>query len=117
MDSRTLTALQGSIKKWEAIVTGDGADEGAENCPLCAEFQDNWDEETQQNCAGCPVSAKTGLAYCSRSPYEEWTKAGEDQRTPDSCTMRATTPELVALAQVELDFLRGLLPDAPRTSP
>ena len=38
MNRKTLTALKGSIKKWEKIVAGTGSDNGYQNCPLCALF-------------------------------------------------------------------------------
>jgi hypothetical protein len=38
MDEKTLEALKGSIRKWEAIVDGTGEDDGADNCPLCHMF-------------------------------------------------------------------------------
>ena len=41
MNSKTLEALKGSIKKWQRIVSGTARDEGAINCPLCWKFLDN----------------------------------------------------------------------------
>lgn len=100
MNERTLTALQGSIKKWEEIVAGTGEDMGVMNCPLCQEFY-------RLQCEGCPVKTRTWQPLCADTPYDEW--ASEDEAAGG--TGFATTPELVALAQKELDFLRSLLPN------
>lgn len=106
MKPETLTALQGSIKKWEEIVAGTGADRLYANCPLCQHFKgvaecyDFYEEER------CPVYESTGEPGCTASPYMAWWEATGKPHTE----RRATTPELVALAQAELDFLRGLLP-------
>lgn len=117
MDAKTLTALQGSIKKWEAIVAGKGADRGAKNCPLCAAFINEVDHDEDGNawgCAGCPVRDRTGQPDCDGSPYTDWCVASADGINLNRFPFRATTPELVTLAQAELDFLRSLLPkDAP----
>ena len=99
MNLETLTALQGSIEKWEAIVNGIGTDQGASNCPLCALFLPPlWiDKPNQRPCEGCPVYEKTGIVFCEGSPYEDFCNAEEDS-------------DMEALAQEELDFLKSLLP-------
>lgn len=94
MDSKTLAALKGSIKKWEGIVAGKISDEGQDNCPLCQMF-------FKGRCHGCPVGD------CNESPYYDWFYATLKIDPP----FFANTPELHRLAQAELDFLRSLLPD------
>lgn len=110
MDSKTLDALKGSIRKWEAIVTGTGEDKGWKNCPLCVLFN-NPNEDHEYACGGCPVVEAVGNAECEDTPYYEWV---------DTFTVLelkvANTPERQALAQKELDFLRSLLP-AEGTAP
>lgn len=86
MNKKTATALEGSIKKWEAIVDGSGKDMGCDNCPLCKLFYDDW-------CDGCPVKERTGLAECYGSPYENYRNCRSD-----------------ANAKAELDFLKSLRP-------
>lgn len=93
MNKRTLTALQGSIKKWEGILEGTVKDKGTDNCPLCQKFYDKL-------CEGCPVSSFTGEKYCYDTPYEDWSKTSEDISDPEA---RA--------AAAELAFLRSLLPE------
>lgn len=103
MPARTLEALKGSIAKWEAIVAGTGKDHGTSNCPLCAEFFDDY-------CVGCPVRKKTGFSVCRQTPYKDWSSAIRAKFSPFE-PATASTSELVALAQAELDFLRSLLPE------
>lgn len=100
MDHTTLTALEGSIKKWEAIAAGTGTDEGTRNCPLCLEFAVGGGF-----CIGCPVYEHTGQMSCDGTPYEEWS---EGDWFPGKT---ADTPELKQQAQAMLDFLKSLLPD------
>lgn len=104
MDNRTLIALKGSIAKWEAIVAGTGEDHGSVNCPLCTEFID-------KDCKDCPIKQATKAIWCGKTPYMAFAREAYMQRTS-----RATTPELVALAQAELDFLRSLLPTEEQPS-
>jgi hypothetical protein len=102
MNAKTLKALRGSIAKWEAIVASEGSDHGIDNCPLCQMFRIVIGFKTisfKTNCDGCPVKARTGHDGCRGTPYDEWDSGVAD------------TPELVALAQAELDFLKSLLPE------
>lgn len=108
MDERTLTALQGSIKKWEEIAAGTGEDHGCSNCPLCKEFTLR---SSEGSCAGCPVN-EAGYPDCERTPYSEFWRMGIQQASPRSRT--ANTPELVEIAKREVDFLKSLLPEPPR---
>lgn len=97
MDARTLEALEGSIRKWEAIVNGTGKDEGPHNCPLCELFHPGFSNNVsaQVACDGCPIKAKTRRPYCWDTPYGAY-----HEGDPDS----------LEAAQAELDFLRSLLP-------
>ena len=116
MNEKTLTALQGSIKKWEDIVNGTGADEGCDNCPLCLEFMDgiaNDPEWAQDGCAGCPVAQSVGDSSCSRTPYAKWASYGYnygENRGLKTPRMKVFDDKSKELAQAELDFLRSLLP-------
>ena len=66
MNKKTKKALEGSIKKWEKIVSGKGGDDGTDNCPLCLLFY-------YDSCVGCPVSKSTGIRGCIDSPYNKFT--------------------------------------------
>jgi hypothetical protein len=112
VDQRTLRALQGSIRKWQAIVDGTGTDEGCTNCPLCEEFAGECDPDATNedgDCHGCPVKAATGRSQCEDSPYYDFRRvmkqAGKSVRTD-----RATSEREIAAAQAELRFLESLLP-------
>ena len=106
MDQRTLTALQGSIAKWQAIVDGTGTDEGTANCPLCAAFYYTQGEDDDgqyfDECFECPVYEHVGKSACQGTPLDaaaQILKRGF-----------ADTSAKVAAAQAELAFLQTLLP-------
>jgi hypothetical protein len=108
MDRKTLTALLGSIKKWEDIIAGLRIDQGGSNCALCAAFPD-------AECRGCPVAKKTGQDQCNGTPYDEWRLAlgqGRDLKGTDlyNGVGYNLTPEMKKAAEAERDFLISLLP-------
>lgn len=103
MNKRTLTALRGSIKKWEKIVAGTGIDKGYENCPLCRLFF----SVDYFNCTGCPVAAMSGRDNCLGTPYYEYRRAADN--------WGESTPETIKKqAERELAFLKSLLPKPKR---
>src|SRR5690348_14984499 len=107
MNTKTLKALKGSIRKWERIVAGHGTDEGVDNCPLCKLFYGS-DDTDEPYCDGCPIRTITGRAFCLGSPYERWADMfhfGMTRSVVDKDTLVA--------AQAELDFLKSLLPKKP----
>lgn len=59
--SKKITAIQGSIKKWEGILAGEeDITDGFSACPMCSEFIDkknlNTKEEyTPESCSACPL--------------------------------------------------------------
>jgi hypothetical protein len=117
MDEKTLTALQGSISKWEAIVAGTGDDLGTDNCPLCLEFADkhadvNEDEPrwASEGCFGCPVAEKVGTHSCCRTPYQAWANHSWDVNGKKSHPYTVKDDKGRQLAQAELDFLKSLVP-------
>lgn len=115
MHPETLKALQGSIKKWERIVACEGQDSGSTNCDLCQTFIMH--REVENQCIGCPVHKKTRQILCGGSPYIKWLdhcRRYLDYTVPKALkSFRPRSPErkeAKRLAQVELDFLKSLLP-------
>lgn len=99
MNAETLTALKGSIAKWEAIVAGTGTNGGTSDCPLCKLY--NVNRSFVDQCGGCPVMDRTGMKRCIGSPYLRYEEAEDDGEDEE---------KLEELAKAELDFLRSLLP-------
>lgn len=97
MNPDTLLALQGSIRKWEAIVAGTGEDKGCANCPLCQRFL-RTDCATNDGEEFCPVAMKTKTNSCYGSPYEAWVNSLQKGKSD------------IRFAQAELDFLKSILP-------
>ncbi len=95
LDETTRDALEGSIRKWEGIVAGTMQDEGRDNCPLCDLY---W----SLDCAGCPVKARSGHAFCANTPYFHYARVHN---------VGMTDLEGPA-AQKELEFLRSLREEA-----
>ncbi len=94
----TLKSLKQSIAHWKRLATGkrrEGERVGVADCALCKLF-------FYKDCVGCPVAQKVNRIGCSDTPYKE------ADRTyyfygPDS-------NEFKQAAQVELNFLKSLLP-------
>lgn len=97
-------ALEGSIRKWEKIVNGTGADDGWHNCPLC-------DKHNQPGvyCDGCIVQENrtSPLKGCSGTPYAQW-DAHHHKAHHGRMPKRVECRECKRLAQDELDFLISL---------
>lgn len=100
MNESTLNALNGSIKHWERLSTGNRnprEDSGSEHCPLCEKFC----VEGLAYCVGCPVMERTGFSHCDNSPYDEASEARLEG---------LDSPEFKRAARKELKFLKSLLP-------
>ncbi len=106
MDKEILTALKGSIKKWEMIVAGKGIDKSGTNCPLCKLV-----EKEKSDCSHfpCPVYKETKQLECQGSPYWKWREHHSSNHTEEDEYM-VFCPTCRKLAQAELDFLKSLLP-------
>jgi hypothetical protein len=110
MDNETLTALHGSIAKWQAIADGTGQDKGIENCPLCVKFIRNF-------YAGCPVAESIGDYGCVGTPYETREDLADEINFSDSVPLGLDDVPLehrarfVRIARDELEFLESLLPE------
>jgi len=100
MDNRTFAALKASIEKWERMIAGEP--EG--DCPLCEMFAKG---RGVDQCKGCPVAERAGQIGCYNTPYYDVPELSDDERQDP-----AQYAAYIAAAQVELDFLRSLLPTA-----
>lgn len=117
MKQATLKVLQGSIEKWEKIVSGKDGDRGAENCPLCWRFWNAAPAPHQcerKDGEKCPVHERTGQPGCFGSPYSDWlvTHWGEacGVDLPPLKGWAAKTKHQKTAAKAELEFLKSLLP-------
>lgn len=111
MDKNDRPATLGSLKKWERIIEGLGADRGPDNCPLCRRY---W----HKDCEGCPVSQKSGFSSCYETPYDSWTDAQREERQELGLTKAfpheeafVIGPKTMAAAIAEHAFLESLLKD------
>lgn len=110
MDSKTLEALRGSIRKWTGIVAGTAEDEGHKDCPLCQMFF-RWPPEpapTRVFCKDCPVAAASGRPNCQRTPYVAYADARDGLDPTEPAAARAA--RLRTLAEAVLEYLKSLLP-------
>jgi len=71
---KEMTALNGSIEKWNGILKGDINDEGTTNCPLC---------QIYIRCEQCIIKICTGQNGCDGIDYDSW--ASHQLLTHDSC--------------------------------
>ena len=105
MKAAVLTALKGSIKKWQGIVAGTGNDNGTANCPLCVMFYNQ-----SESCQGCPVQERVEMAGCGGTPWVDWSLSHVGPMPYAN-----TTDEHTKLAKKELRFLQSLLPKKKKT--
>ncbi len=124
MKRETLKALEKSIKKWEAIVAGNGVDRGGDDCELCKLFATVIPLPFPVKvCKGCPVRDETGMDDCKGTPYEKWYRhhrtahpesfnSSFPRVLPFPRVLTVECPECERLAREELEFLRSLLADA-----
>ncbi len=109
MNPETLTALQQSIKKWERIAAGTGYDNASDDCALCQRFPSDVCSTLEgDEYEKCPVAIVSNRNGCGNTPYATWVRISRE--LDEGFPRKATTPALLALAQLELDFLRSLLP-------
>ena len=111
MESETLNALKGSIRKWHRIWKGEDRDRGRVNCDLCLKFNTVHMRENQK-CRGCPVMENTGQQYCESTPWAMLWKYIIGNYIPDM--PQKIWPEARAAAKAERDYLISLLPYVER---
>ena len=72
-----LTAIRGSIEKWDKISKGEMEDERSANCPLCQMCGD------LTACDNCPIYEKTGEEQCNGTPYIAWSREQTSENARD----------------------------------
>lgn len=110
MDDRTLTALKKSIEHWRENVNAENFCDisiDSDNCALCQEFA-----LKTKSCDGCPVHESSGDG-CETTPwrkvadlYYEWEYRLDRGRATEEAELGWKK-----VAQAELDFLIGFLPE------
>ena len=111
MSTETLEALEGSICKWDLICQGVEVNEGVDNCPLCNLYYTGPDR--YYTCNGCPVFNKTQEITCGGTPYVACESLGILIPLSAFVSMSNVNEgyaKAVELAEAELVFLLGLLP-------
>ncbi len=94
----TMSALNGSILKWEKIFRGLDQDNGTENCPLCQLFYGN-------DCLNCPIANDTGAQYCEETPHTDYALTVHEEYEYGQSYTVINYPELKPLAFKELRYL------------
>ena len=65
-----LTAIKGSIKKWDMVSHLETDGDRRSNCPLCTLY---WAKGlTASRCCDCPIYEKTGEVECRGTPFYKW---------------------------------------------
>jgi len=73
-----LTAIKGSIEKWEKVALGTEAGIWRSNCPLCVLYEHT--SGLHGSCKGCPIYEKTGESDCGGTPFYDW----HSNQTPEN---------------------------------
>lgn len=108
MKIETLNALRDSIEHWTDL-TNPNTDlhiirPNSDQCALCRRF--DTDECIATDGERCPVYKKTGVKLCRDTPYHD--ALYEFKRVVNGETTDKSL--FIAAAQVELEFLKSLLP-------
>ena len=106
MHINTLKALNGSIEKWEKIVSGKGIDLGQDNCSLCKLF---W--RMDGACGHCPVAEKTGQDGCLGTSYFDYSHLSRKASRMTEGSVRDNVLREAEFHAMEMvKFLKSLLP-------
>lgn len=102
---KVLSAIKGSVKKWQDIVDGTKGDLGGDNCDLCQLYFAN-------HCDGCPILVKTGESCVDvGSVYAKWSNHQEFVHDAFKYCIFAVEPdcaECKRLAENMLNFLKEI---------
>lgn len=102
-------ALKKSIEHWRRFETGTrkrGERIGSKDCALCGLFLKPRFTRSL-DCSGCPVFERSGRSRCRNTPYDAVESiAKKFQWSNEMCN----SPEFLAAAKVEREYLESLLP-------
>lgn len=107
MDKTTREAHEGSVRKWDRILAGEGKDERNRNCPLCKLFPYRCENSKGEK---CPVYQKTGFTNCNKTPYREWLAHHNEHHYTFIHCHKIECPTCGQLADNEVKFLKSFLP-------
>lgn len=107
MNKHILTALEGSICKWDLVCSGIGQDRGWVNCPLCQYFDS--DGCTSDNGENCP--AMLDVEGCVGTPYEKWDNLTDNLDSGILDVPIENRQDAIKLAEEELVHLLSQLPE------
>ena len=92
--------MEASVRKWNRIIAGRGADGGVLDCPPCRIYY-------LLVCTGCPIAEYTGKRFCRGSPYPRWywhhVNDHEELRRKIHC------PQCLQLATEMRDFMAEIV--------
>ena len=103
MTRKLTAAIKASIKHWERIRDGIDVSISPAQCALCQLFNTAYTPD-DEDCIGCPIRERTRRRYCARTPYSRYANYIEKHGNDKGDAKRQ------ALAQLEIDFLKSLLP-------
>ncbi len=91
-----ISIMEASVRKWNRIIAGEGADGGVYDCPPCRIFY-------VLVCIGCPIAEYTGKKFCKGSPYPAW--YWHQLEKHDKIRRKVYCPECLKLATDMRDFM------------
>jgi len=98
-----LTAIKGSIEKWDKVSQGKEDGTSRENCPLCTLY---WCKDFHSSsCHNCPIYKKTGESDCIGTPYQKFRELYERHGDSEDLIQRG---ELSLAAAIFRDWLKDL---------
>ena len=95
-----ISIMAASVKKWDRIIAGKGADGGVLDCPPCRIFY-------MLVCTGCPIAEYTGKKFCKKTPYGAWYRHQTDVH--GRMRRKIYCPECLKLATDMRDFMVEIL--------
>lgn len=70
--------IEMSIGKWMGVLAG-AKEWSLQDCPLCSRFNST-EERSDNDCLSCPIFFYTGEIYCTKTPYDSYTKCSKENK-------------------------------------